>query len=223
MSNETKRKKNFTIDANRHIGREISEKTYYNLIAIFLSYGFILNMLMVVFLGDFARTINPIAFYIGYFVSAITGIIIAYNSKSTFSSFLGYNLIVLPIGLLLAICLPSYSLNNIAWAFGTTMIVTIGMMIISNIFPKVFRSLGKALFISLILVLIIEIISMLIGVFPGWINGICCILFSLYIGYDWSKAGDNYKTTTNAMLVTIDLYLDIINLFINLLDIKSNN
>ena len=52
----------------------------------------------------------------------------------------------------------------------------------------------------------------ILGVFTGWINFIACLIFSLYIGYDWVKAGDNYKSTTTAVLAAADLYLDIINL-----------
>ena len=63
----------------------------------------------------------------------------------------------------------------------------------------------------------------ILGVFTGWINFIACLIFSLYIGYDWVKAGDNYKSTTTAVLAAADLYLDIINLFIRILNIKDSD
>lgn len=211
------------ISLKRRIGTEVSERTYYNLIGLFLSYGFIVNILMVAFLGDFARTMHIGAFLIFYFVSSIAGIVIMNKSKSTLTSFIGYNLLVTPIGLLLASALPNYKLSDIAFAFGTTLFVTMGMIIISNIKPKVFRNMGSGLLISLLLLIIVEIIMAILGVFTGWINFIACLIFSLYIGYDWVKAGDNYKSTTTAVLAAADLYLDIINLFIRILNIKDSD
>lgn len=223
MSNNSKQKSVLSVNPNKHIGKEISTKKYYNLISTFLCYGFIVNMLMVANLGDFARTIHPLLFILIYLITTFIGVIIMSNSKNSFITFIGYNFIILPVGLLLATCLPSFSLNDIAWAFGITLIVTLGIMIISNIFPNIFRSMGKGLFISLLLILVIEISLLLFGIHLGWIDYICCIIFSLYIGYDWVKAGDNYKSTTTAILAAANLYLDIINLFLRLLNIKSND
>lgn len=208
---------------DRRIGTEVSERTYYNLIGANLAYGFIMNMLMVAFLGDYARHMNMIVFLILYFISCFAGIIIMGSSESTIVSFIGYNLLVLPVGLLLASALPDYNLNDIAFAFGETLFITIVMIIVSNIKPNWFAHMGKALLIALTTFIIVEVILALFGYFPGWLDVICVGIFTLYIGYDWAKAQEYYRSTCTATLVAASLYLDIINIFVRLLNIKSND
>ena len=50
-------------------------------------------------------------------------------------------------------------------------------------------------------------------------NWFFIIIFSLYIGYDWHVAQSYSKTVDNAIDSAIDLYLDLINLFLRILDI----
>ena len=79
--------------------------------------------------------------------------------------------------------------------------------------------MGPTLFISLGIGLFGEIISMLFGYTGNVFNWIFVIIFSLYIGYDWHKAQMYPKTLDNAVDSALDLYLDIINLFIRLLNL----
>ena len=44
-----------------------------------------------------------------------------------------------------------------------------------------------------------------------------------YIGYDWAKAQEKRKTLDNAVDSAVDLYLDVINLFVRLLGSKDND
>ena len=46
-------------------------------------------------------------------------------------------------------------------------------------------------------------------------------IFSLYIGFDWSRAQVMSKTLDNAVDAAVQIYLDIINLFIRLLKIMG--
>ena len=46
-------------------------------------------------------------------------------------------------------------------------------------------------------------------------------IFTLYIGYDWYKAQAYPKTLDNAVDSALDLYLDIINLFLKILRILA--
>lgn len=54
----------------------------------------------------------------------------------------------------------------------------------------------------------------LIGYFAAAIAGIC-------MSYDWAKAQNNRKTLDNAVDSAVSLYLDIINLFLRLLNRSS--
>jgi len=53
----------------------------------------------------------------------------------------------------------------------------------------------------------------------GIIDYIGAGLFSLYIGYDMYRANHVAKTLDNAIDISIDLYLDIVNLFLFVLRI----
>ncbi|MBQ4111892.1 MAG: Bax inhibitor-1 family protein, partial [Clostridia bacterium] len=53
-------------------------------------------------------------------------------------------------------------------------------------------------------------------------NILFVVIFSLYIGYDWHVAQSYSKTVDNAIDSAIDLYLDLINLFIRILDLLDN-
>lgn len=51
---------------------------------------------------------------------------------------------------------------------------------------------------------------------------VAAAIFSLYIGYDWVKAQMYVKTVDNAVDSALDIYLDIINLFLQLLRILGS-
>lgn len=222
MLNNKKRKEerlHMIIDSNQ----EISEN-YYNLwLGGSIAYGIIMNVISVAFFEDFFLSINPWVFLILYFVSCITGTIIATKSQNPLFSFLGYNLIVLPIGGLLTICLREYKGIDIQSAMIVTGIIVAIMTFASIVKPSLFLGLGRTLFIGLSLGLIGQIIALLLGYGGNLFNWFFVILFSLYIAYDYAKAQEYPKTIDNAIDSAIDIYLDIINLFIRLLSIFSDD
>ena len=208
---------------DRVIGREVSERKYYNLIGLNLGYGLIVNMLMVAFLGDSVRHINMLVFLLIYFVSAFAGIALMASSNNVVTSFIGYNMVVLPVGTLLAIALPSYNLNNIAFAFIEALAITFIMIVISNVKPNVFRKMGSALLTALIGFVIVELLLLIFGFDLMLMDIIAVGIFTLLIGYDWAVAQDYHKSSVTAILVASSLYLDVINLFLRLLNIRSKD
>ena len=79
--------------------------------------------------------------------------------------------------------------------------------------------MGTALFVALLVSLVAEIIAVFMGYGGDLFNWIFVVLFSLYIGYDWHRAQMYPKTIDNAIDSALDIYLDVINLFIRLLEI----
>ena len=63
---------------------------------------------------------------------------------------------------------------------------------------------------------------MLFGVRQNVSALIGAVIFSLYIGYDYWKAQQYPKTVDNAVDSALDIYLDIINLFMRILSILGN-
>lgn len=214
MFNSKKRK-----EARMEVTDTIDARKYNMTIGGMLMYGFIMNVILVLVARSFIEAINPIAFLIGYFVLAIAGSIIVNVSRKPIFSFLGYNMICVPIGALLALCVPEYPIGSIIAAIIATALVTGAMMILSMVFPTFFSKLGIVLFISLLVGIIVEFIATLCGYGGDLFNWLFVIIFSLYIGYDWYKAQNYPKTIDNAIDSAVDLYLDIINLFIRLLEI----
>ena len=144
------------------------------------------------------------------------------KSDNPIISFLGYNLVVLPVGAVLSVCLNGVNPDLIIRAATVTAGVTGIMLIGAMLFPDIFRRMGKILFFSLIAVIIVEIICMIFGVFmPTFWDWLVAALFALYIGYDWARANTCARTVDNAIDLSASLYLDIINLFLRVLSIMG--
>ncbi len=203
---------------------EMSASSYNGLIGGILLYGFLVNVLLAKFCTPIFLSINPIVLIIGYFILAITGIIISRRSENPYMSFLGYNLVVLPLGVILSICLVGQTSVSIINAGIVTVGVTFVMLIASTLKPDLFLSMGRALGIALLAVIIIEVICMLFGVFmPTFWDFLVALIFCGYIGYDWAKAQQSPHTPDCAVDACVDLYLDIVNLFIRLLSIMGRH
>lgn len=198
----------------------------YNLLmGLCLFWGFAVNTFMCVFFGaqvtEWAMTgYNMGILAVGYLVVAIIGITINTRSSVPIVSFIGYNLVVVPMGLILCPLLSYYDIASIQYAFGVTAFLTLVMMGLSYIFPQFFAKIGGALLIALIACIIGEVVC--IFLFPGvlgiW-DWIIAGLFCLYIGYDWYRAQTIPATVDNAIDAACALYIDIINLFIRVLEI----
>ena len=207
------------------VGDRISVRSYNLLIGATILYGFATNLATVLLAGY--ALINLVdrfpwlifVLLVGYLVMAIGGAILAMRSHRPIWSFVGYNLIVVPIGILLALILPDYALRYILLAVVLTGIVTAVMMALSVAFPRFFSKLGSSLLIALILGILAELLAVFFGFYGTLFDILFVILFSLYIGYDWYRAQAYPKTVDNAIDSAIDLYLDIINLFLRLLDV----
>ncbi|MEK7574875.1 MAG: Bax inhibitor-1 family protein [Patescibacteria group bacterium] len=156
-------------------------------------------------------------------VLPIIGICIAMASGNAFISFIGYNLIVIPYGVVLGPYVQLYSPDAVRNALLITMGVTAFMSVLGLLLPDVFRHLGGALFVALCGLLVIRIIQIFVPSMQSWgaIDYAAAGLFALYIGYDMHRASEIAKTTDNAVDVAVDLYLDILNLFINILKIAG--
>ena len=200
-------------------GNIISAPKYNFIMGTCLLYGFVLNAILVDVAAPLMANVNPMLFLIGYFICAIAGAAISAKSANPFISFIGYNLICLPIGLLLSIFLPLYGTTVILRALLATCLVTVFMIVLSMILPGLFLKLGKALFVALLAVIVVELLFALLGLPIDWIDFVAVGIFSLYIGYDFCMAQRYPKTIDNAVDSAIDLYLDIINLFIRLVEI----
>lgn len=204
----------------------VSVRTFNVVMCAVLFWGFLVNAAMVYFLGDMmvavAGRIKWWTWLLAYLVPTFVGIFVAARSTNPFISFLGYNLVVLPIGLMLAILLPMFPVEVVLKAMVLTAIVTLTMLVLSVTAPQFFLGLGRTLFVALIVGLIAEVVATFLLGYRGMLfDWIFVIVFSGYIGYDIAKSQAFPKTLDNAVDSALDIYLDIINLFIRLLSILS--
>ena len=82
--------------------------------------------------------------------------------------------------------------------------------------------MGRTLFIALLVGIVAELVATFLFHYTGAaFDWIFVILFSAYIGYDVAKSQIYPKTVDNAVDCALDIYLDIINIFIRLLAILS--
>ena len=126
-----------------HSNANILSARMYNLtLGGVVLYGLLTNVLMYFVFGDAALQLNPIVFIIGYFVCAITGTVISVMSNNPAISFLGYNLVVVPVGLVVGIVVKSFVKNGDAslvfQAIVLTVIITSTMIALSTALSKVF-------------------------------------------------------------------------------------
>lgn len=201
--------------------RPISAAAYNLIIGLTLCWGFLVNWWMVGNVSvEWIRGINPWIFYIGYFAACLTGAYLFSSSNNPGVSFLGYNLVVVPFGLIINLVVSRYDPQLVLDAIRITGLVTIGMMCAGSLFPAFFQRIGSALTIALLLVIVVELVEIFVfGVHHGILDWIVAVIFCGYIGYDWARANQIPKTLDNAIDSAAALYMDIINLFLRVLRI----
>jgi FtsH-binding integral membrane protein len=158
-------------------------------------------------------------------VIPIIGIFIAVKSENPLVSFIGYNMLVIPFGAILGPVLNHYSPNVIRNAFGITAGITFLMGFAGTCFPNLFKNLGAPLFLALSGLLIVRIAQIFVPELASltFIDYIAAGIFTLYIGFDMYRASAVPKTLDNAVDISLDLYLDVVNLFLTLLRILGES
>ncbi|MBR1550482.1 MAG: US12 family protein [Bacteroidales bacterium] len=202
----------------------LSSRSYNLALTGLLAYGLLLNAVMVYYFAEplmrMLVGVSPWVLLLGYIVPTLIGVFLSAGSTNPFVSFIGYNLVVLPIGVMLTLIVPGFSVGIVTKAMALTGMVTATMMLLSLIRPQFFLGLGRTLAITLIVGLLAEVVATwLLGYRGELFDWLFVILFSGYIGYDVAKSQAYPKTLDNAVDSALDIYLDIINLFIRLLAI----
>lgn len=204
----------------------ISTKTYNTVMGAVVLEGLIVNYIICLMGINVYESMNPLAFIIGYFIFAFAGIMISKVSKNPFISFVGYNMLVLPMGLSVSAVVEGYggiSSDVVRNAFLLTAIITFVMIGFSMLFEDFFAKIGGVLMAGLLGALLAGGVAMLMGMDLGAISFFVAILFAFYIGYDFYRSQQFEKTYDNAVDCAVDIYLDIINLFLRIVRILGRS
>jgi FtsH-binding integral membrane protein len=210
---------------------EISASKYNTIIGAVLLYGFIVNAIMVKLIGtSFLETgvVGVIGGVVVYIICCIVGAKLIHGSDNPVVSFIGYNLYVIPIGVIISGVVSIYlktSPGVVTRAFVLTAIITAVMMAVSTFIPDTFLSMGKTLLVALLVCIVVDVIAIFLGHNLVIIDYAVTFIFSLFVGYDWARANACVKTVDNAIDSAAELYIDIINLFLRILSIlgRSND
>ena len=207
---------------NKKQSKELIDSVQYNLIiGVVLLWGFAGNWLMVNFIPvQSIQSIDFRLFLLGYFASCFFGVYLFKNSTYPWVSFIGYNFVVVPFGLVINVVVSRYNTSLVLDAMRITGFVTLIMMDLGATFPQFFEKIIGALTIALLAVIVVELIEVFIlGIHHDIIDWIVALIFCGYIGYDWGRANRIPKTIDNAIDSAAALYMDIINLFLRILRI----
>jgi len=199
----------------------ISAGKYNFVIGVVLFWGFFVNWLIVKNVDPlFLRSINLWVFLIGYFASCFFGVYLFRKSDNPFVSFIGYNFVVVPFGLIVNMIVSQYNPEVVIEAIKISGGVTVLMMILGSMFPGFFKKISGALTMALIVVIVIEVFQLFIlKIHQNWIDWVIAVIFCGYIGFDWGRANQIPKTIDNAVDSAAALYMDIIILFLRILRI----
>lgn len=204
----------------------VSDRIYNLVMGGTIFYGIIVNVIMCFAFGDMLEGVNIALFLVFYFVSCVVGTIMSSRSDNPIISFIGYNLVVVPVGMVVSSVIAEYGgLGSyiVFQAFLITAAISGAMILLSIAYPSFFARLGGLLLGALTGLIIIEIIFIILGIPQIWTSWVAAVIFSLYIGYDYWRAQEYPKTVDNAVDSALDIYLDIINLFIRILRILGSS
>lgn len=201
----------------------IENRTFNLLLGLTVLSGLFVNYLMAAFFSPQIWQLNmihPIVTILVYFGGSFLGMFIAKIAKNPVVSYIGFLVMAVSMGIILVGYLGFFTDVEIVKAIVDTGIITIFFIVLSIIFPAFFEKLGRVLFIALAAEIVLELISTFFFHYSGNIyDYIVIAIFCLYTGYDWHRAQRCPHTADCAVDSAVDLYLDIINLFIRILSI----
>ncbi len=218
------------IRAEERSARPISPRAYNLIIAGLIFGGFCVMSLGVnivstpAFMMWVAR--NSLLYLIGSFAGTIAGILLmssAVKHQSVARSLAGFALFICTFGLMLSMTVMAYDLPTVNTAFIATAGITAVFGALGLAFPHVFQRIAGVLSVSLLALIVVQFIMLLMGVDQTWLDIAVVVVFCGFIGYDMHTAATMAPTVPNAVFMACNLFLDIVNVFIRLLRIVSDN
>ena len=121
----------------------LSTAKYNMVIGLVLCWGFLVNWLMVTFMNPMTvlEVVNGWIVLILYSVSSSLGYYLFVTYNTARMSFIGYNLVVLPLGFVLSLALYDVAPTLLFFAFVVAFFLTLLMMLFGYLFPSFFQNL----------------------------------------------------------------------------------
>eukprot|EP00667_Euglena_gracilis_P019088 EG_transcript_20380 len=129
----------------------------------------------------------------------------------------------LSVGVICAMYAASGLGGLVLEAFGITLLVFTGLTLFTLQSKVDFSFMGAYLSVGLLALIVWSLLQMVFGWHQQWLMAwFGALLFSGFILFDTWMTMDNYSYD-DYILAAVNLYLDFINLFLNILQILSNN
>ena len=218
------------IVAERPAGRLVS-RGLYNLVLtglVLVSFAVMAACSYVTSTADFIIYIgnHALAFTIGSVVLSIAGIIamsVGRAKESLPVSLAGFALFTLTFGFSTSFILSAYSLEAISVAFGATAGIMVVFGAAGFLFPRFFAKIQGVLVTALLAIIVVELVLALMGVHQNILDMVVVLVFCGFIGFDVYQSQAVAPTLNNAVWYAVELYLDVINVFVRLLEIIGDN
>lgn len=205
----------------------LSRRTYHfltgaivaaSLLVIGLEYTYCLNNPWII------ESLN-FAFVIACYVVPFAGIIIMALAGREHLGLMvvGYCMVTLTLGFLMAIVLAEYTAASIQRAILITAIIAISFATLGFAWPQLFRRIFPICVATLGIMIIIELVMMFLGIPSGWNDWVVIVIFCGLIGYDFYQAATDEPTVDNAIWYACEIYLDLINIFLRVLNITGRS
>jgi FtsH-binding integral membrane protein len=167
--------------------------------------------------------------FILFIISIVLLYIMIKSSLSYSQKYMVFTLFSFIEAFFLHIILSIYSNETIEFAFYSTIAIFISLFIFGLVVVYLGYDLGwlgLILFMSLFILIIIQLIFMFMGNYETYQKIFAVIsltIFMLYIIYDTNKILLKYNNTTDYCIIgALDYYLDILNIFIDLLRLSGD-
>lgn len=167
---------------------------------------------------------SPFMFLAATLAGTIGGIVcmsIGRSRESLALGGLGYALFTLTFGCTTSLALSTYSLDTISAAFTGTAAIMIVFGCAGIAFPRLFARVQGVLLVALLALVATGAVMALLGISRTAVDMAVIVVFCGFIGYDVHRAAVAQPTLANALWYSIELYLDIINVFLRLLSIMG--
>jgi len=205
-------------------GTRVSSYTYNLIIGMVLCWGLYLNWLIAKNL-DFAALaeFSPLLVLGGCLAAFGFGVLLFNHSTNPLFSFIGYNFVVVPLGLVGTATLQPVIPFQIADTLRVAVLANITMTCLGGFLPRFFEKISGALLTAVLAVVFVAAVEILmLDKQHQVIDLLVVLVFCGYVGLDWGRANRIPKTISNAVDGAAAVYMDIIYLFLRILRIPTN-
>lgn len=212
------------------LSRKRVQRVYIGFTLCLVTLGFLIMALESAFIysdqGQIWMETNPGAFTaltIVSFIASIAGcIMVCLGHERLAIAGAGYGLITLSLGFTTSIIVSEYDIASITSAFAMTCAYTGTMTCLGFLFPRFFEKIQGLLVACLLGFIVASLVGIFLPIPLGWLNWAILIVFGGFIGYDTYRMVNDEPTYANSIFWATQLYLDLVNVFIEFLRIFGN-